>query len=152
MAGGAVAEAGVIKSLFVSILTALVPAAGTNVFMPEPEMPNGVYELVPPATAMYPYINVAVTEYSVTGIEAAGGPVKRTDESTPNIWTFDLVDQLVSESGSTLAATELFMLAFIDAVNTTFNRRTARYLIDGTGTGQATSCGDTVKFVRNPAG
>lgn len=144
MIGGAVNESGVLQSLFVSVLTALAPAAGSNVYLPAPELPNGVYE------GTYPYIAFALTEYSVTDIEAAN--IKRTDESTPNIWTFDLVDQLVSESGTTLNATELFLLSFIDAVNVTFNRRTARYLIDGSGIGQATDCGMTVKFVRNPAG
>ena len=142
--GGAVNESGVLKSLFVSILTALVPAAGNNVYLPAPELPSGVYE------GTYPYVALALTDYSVTRIE--GMSILRTEESTPNTWTFDLVDQLVSESGSTLAATELFLLSFIDAVNVTFNRRTARYLIDGNGVGQATDCGSTVTFKRNPAG
>lgn len=144
MAGGVVAEAGVLQSLFVGILTALVPAAGSNVYLPAPEMPNGVYE------GTYPYIDLMLTKYSVTRIEAAN--IMRTDESNPNVWTFDLVDQLVSESGITLAATELFMYGFIDAVNVTFNRRTARYLIDGASIGQASDCGSTVEFVRNMAG
>lgn len=142
-----VLESQVIGTLFVTMFTALVPSAGTNVYSPEPEMPSGVYE------GTYPYITYAITKHAMSRQEASGpGPQKRTDPANPNIWTFDLVDQLVSESGSTMAALEVFKLSFIDAVNIMFQRQTARYLIDSGGNGRATDCASVVEFIRNPDG
>jgi hypothetical protein len=135
-----------LKAILITVLTGLVPAAGRNVYTPAPEMPNGVYE------GTYPYLMLAWAEYSLTAMEAAGGAIRRTDENRPNLWDVLLVDQLVSESGTTLAATDAFLDSFVDGVNDIFNIRANQYLVDAGGVGRATSAGLTMAWRRNQAG
>ena len=135
-----------LKAILTTVLTSLVPAAAGNVYTPAPEMPNGVYE------GTFPYIMLAWSSYSITDMEAAGGALRRTNEATPNLWDVLLVDQLVSESGSTLQATDAFLDSFVDAVNDIFAIRPNQYLVDSHGVGQATSAGLTIAFHRNAGG
>lgn len=135
-----------LKDIALSVVAALVPAAAGNVYVPDAEMPNGIYE------GTYPYIALHAEHLTATELGAGGGPERGNDDGDPNMYILDYVDQLVSESGSTLAATYTTLIAFADAFTDAFNARPVRTLNDGGNNKRADAAGETVTFQLNPAG
>ena len=128
------------------VLARLVPAAAGNVYIPAPEMPDGVYE------GTYPYAAVRAGHMTVTELDAGGGPLRGNDDGDPNVIHVEWVDELVSESGSTLAATYATLIAFADGIADLFDTGAARHLADAAGNRRADAAGETVTFEFNPNG
>lgn len=125
-----------IKAAFIAVMTATV--AGTT-------SANVSMYVLPEPCNVWPQVVLCRPHYTVTEWQAGAGAMKANDDNDPNLYEWEYLDQLVSQTGSTVEATMDTHDTFLEALIQYFQSNANQGLrTGGFGTEQVEIAGQTI--------
>lgn len=129
-------EKNAIKAAFVAVMTTTVTGTtSANVSM----------YVLPSPCEVWPQVVLSRPHYTATEWQAGAGAMKANDDNDPNIYEWEYLDQLVSQTGGTVEATMDTHDVFLEALINYFQSNANQGLPSGgPGTQQVEKAGGTI--------